>query len=95
MQQFDRNFAMQALIPRPKDEAHTSAAQPAQDLVRPEPLANLRNHASDSPYRAFSLLSLEDIYNAGKGFYGFLTSSTRIDSQLCLERIPHSITHIG
>jgi len=86
---------MQTLIPSPEDEAHTAAAQPAQDLVRPEPLANLRNHDSDSPYRAFSLLSLEDIYNAGKDFYDLILSSAGIDSQLCLERIPHSITHIG
>jgi hypothetical protein len=93
MQQLDRHFAMQTLIPRPEDEAHTSAAQPAQDLVRPEPLANFRNHASDSPYRAFSLLSLEDISDAGKEFYGFVTSSTRTDSQLSLERVP--LTHIG
>jgi hypothetical protein len=86
---------MQTLVPSPEDQAHTAATQPAQDLVRPEPLANLRNHTADSPYRAFSLLSLEDIYNAGKDFYDFIMPSTRIDSQLCLERIPHSITHIG
>jgi hypothetical protein len=38
---------------------------------------------------------LGDIYNAGKDFYDFVMPSTRIDSQFCLERIPHSITHIG
>jgi len=41
------------------------------------------------------LLSLEDIDNAGKDLYRFIVPSTRIGSQLRLERIPHSIPNIG
>ena len=58
VQQFDRDFAMQTLVPRPEHQAHTAATQLAQDLVRPEPLANLRNHASDSPSIALSFCYL-------------------------------------
>jgi hypothetical protein len=96
MQQLDRHFAMQTIVPRPEDEAHASATQSPQDLVRPEPLACLRNHDSDSPsLLPCRLLSFEDFYDASKDFRSFIMTSARSDSQLCLEQIPHSITNIG